>query len=131
MGGKKDIEGLEDIKILVDDFYDRIREDELLAPIFNFRLSTHWVPHLEKMYTFWNAALFGVKGYNGNPFMKHATMELDHEHFERWISLFNQTTDINFQGPLAEEAKKRAAVIASMFIFKLNKIKQGTIKPLI
>jgi hemoglobin len=131
MDEKKDIEGLEDIKVLVDDFYDRIRADELLAPIFNFRLSTHWVPHLEKMYTFWNAALFGVKGYNGNPFMKHATMELDPKHFERWISMFNQTIDKHFQGPLAEEAKIRAAVMASMFMFKLDKIKQSTIKPLI
>ena len=131
MSTKNDIEGLEDIKVLVDDFYDRISEDELLAPIFYFRLSTHWVPHLEKMYSFWNAALFGVKGYNGNPFMKHSTMELDPEHFERWISLFNQTIDTHFQGPLAEEAKIRAKVMASMFMFKLNKIKQGTIKPLI
>jgi len=131
MSTKKDIEGLKDIKILVDDFYDRIRADELLAPIFNFRLSTHWIPHLEKMYTFWNAVLFGVKGYSGNPFMKHATMELDPEHFERWITMFNQTIDTHFQGHLAEEAKIRAAVMASMFMFKLDKIKQSTIKPLI
>ncbi len=131
MDWKKDIERLEDIKVLVDGFYDKIKEDELLAPIFNFRLSTHWVPHLEKMYTFWNAALFGVKGYNGNPYMKHATMELDPEHFERWISIFNQTIDTHFQGPLVEEAKIRAAVMASMFLFKLDKIKHSTIKPLI
>ena len=130
MNWKKDIEGLEDIKVLVDGFYENIKEDELLAPIFNFRLSTHWVPHLEKMYTFWNAALFGVKGYNGNPYMKHATMELDPEHFERWISIFKQTIDAYFQGPLAEEAKIRGAVMASMFLLKLDKIKQGTIKPL-
>jgi hemoglobin len=130
MDWKKDIERLEDIKVLVDGFYDKIKEDELLAPIFNFRLSTHWVPHLEKMYTFWNAALFGVKGYNGNPYMKHATMELDPEHFERWISMFNQTIDEHFQGPLAEEAKIRGAVMASMFLIKLDKIKHSTIKPL-
>ena len=80
--------------------------------------------------TFWNAALFGVKGYHGNPYMKHATMELDPEHFERWISIFKQTIDAYFQGPLAEEAKIRGAVMASMFLLKLDKIKQGTIKPL-
>lgn len=131
MGGKKDIGGVEDIKVLVDDFYGRIKGDALLAPIFNFRLSTHWTPHLEKMYTFWNAALFGMKGYNGNPFLKHATMELDPEHFERWINLFNKTIETHFEGPLAEEAKIRAAVMASMFMFKLDKIKQGTINPLI
>ncbi len=120
---KKDLEGIEDIKVMVNDFYDRIKSDELLAPIFNFRLSTHWDPHLEKMYTFWNAILFGVKEYNGQPFLKHATMELSPEHFDHWISLFNSTVNTHFEGPIAEEAKIRASVIASMFMLKLDKIK--------
>lgn len=124
---KKDIEGIEDIKVMVNDFYNRIKEDELLAPIFNFRLSTHWDPHLEKMYSFWNAVLFGVKEYSGNPFMKHATMELDSTHFDHWIGLFNLTVDTHFEGPTAEEAKIRASVIASMFMLKLNNLKQNRV----
>ncbi len=62
MNREHDIKGLEDIKLMVDDFYCKVADDELLAPIFNYQISTYWVPHLEKMYTFWNAALFGVKG---------------------------------------------------------------------
>jgi hemoglobin len=131
MNVKKDIEGLDEIKVMVDDFYNRIKEDDLLTPIFNFRLSTHWAPYLEKMYAFWNAVIFGVKGYNGNPFMKHATMELDPEHLKRWINTFNQTIDSHFEGPIAEEAKISAAVMASMFMFKLDKIKHSPITPLI
>ncbi|GEO04792.1 hypothetical protein AAE02nite_24560 [Adhaeribacter aerolatus] len=112
---KHDIQGLEEVKLMVDDFYARVAEDELLAPIFNFRLSTYWVPHLEKMYTFWNAALFGVKGYTGNPFAKHATMPVEAKHFERWLSLFNETVDKHFTGPMAEEAKRRALIMANTF----------------
>ncbi|MDB5262940.1 MAG: globin [Adhaeribacter sp.] len=112
---KHDISGLEDIKLMVDDFYEKVAEDELLAPIFNFRLSTYWVPHLEKMYTFWNAALFGVKGYMGNPFAKHATMPVTDEHFERWLRLFNATVDTHFAGPMAEEAKRRGLIMATTF----------------
>ncbi len=130
MSKKADISGIEDIKVMVDDFYDKVREDEILAPIFNFRLSTHWGPHLEKMYTFWNAALFGVKGYNGNPFMKHATMELEDSHFERWIKMFNATVDTYFEGPVAEDAKKRAAIMASMFMYKLDQIRQDKTLPI-
>jgi hemoglobin len=115
MKTKHDIQGLEDIKVMVDDFYDKVAKDELLAPIFNFRLSTYWVPHLEKMYTFWNAALFGVKGYMGNPFAKHATMPGEAEHFERWLSLFYETVDTYFAGPMAEEAKRRALIMATTF----------------
>lgn len=115
MNTKHDIQGLEDIKLIVDDFYGKVAKDELLAPIFNYRLSTYWVPHLEKMYTFWNAALFGVKGYVGNPFAKHATMPVTAAHFERWLSLFNQTVDMHFEGPMAQDAKRRGFIMATTF----------------
>ncbi|MDO6391074.1 group III truncated hemoglobin [Pontibacter sp. BT731] len=123
MTTKHDITGLEDIKVLVDEFYTLVRNDELLAPIFLFRLNTYWKPHLEKMYTFWNAALFGVKGYTGNPFAKHATMPVDGEHFERWLSLFISTVDTYFEGPMAEEAKKRALIMATNFERRIDGLK--------
>ena len=126
-----DIEGIDDIKILVDVFYDKVAKDDLLAPIFNFRLSTYWVPHLEKMYTFWNAVLFGVKGYIGNPFMKHATMELSDEHFSRWIGMFNETVDEHFSGPVADDAKKRALIMANMFIARLAELAVSKRKPVV
>lgn len=115
MDQKHDIQGLEDIKLMVNDFYDRVAQDDLLAPIFNYRLSTYWVPHLEKMYTFWNAALFGVKGYMGNPFATHATMPVEATHFERWLGLFHATVDTHFAGPMAEEAKRRGLIMATTF----------------
>ena len=123
MEQKHDLQGLEDIKLMVNDFYDRVAQDNLLAPIFNYRLSTYWVPHLEKMYTFWNAALFGVKGYTGNPFAKHATMPVEAEHFERWLSLFYNTVDEHFEGPMAEDAKKRAMVMATNFERRIDGLK--------
>lgn len=123
MNPKHDIQGMEDIKRLVDDFYDKVAQDELLAPIFNYRLSAYWVPHLEKMYTFWNAALFGVKGYMGNPFAKHATMPVDGRHFERWLSLFNETVDACFAGPVAEEAKNRGLIMAATFQRRIQESK--------
>ena len=122
METKHDIEGLDDIKLLVDDFYDEVAKDELLAPIFNFRLSTSWGPHLEKMYGFWNATLFGVKGYVGNPFSKHATMQLTAIHFERWTGLFNETIDTHFEGSVADDAKKRALIMAANFARRLDDI---------
>ncbi len=120
MTGKPDISGLDDIKLLVDEFYDKVALDDLLAPIFNFRLSSHWEPHLEKMYCFWNAALFSVAGYSGNPFMKHATMQLDEQHFNRWLDLFNETVLTHFEGPVAEDARNRALIMANMFREKLK-----------
>lgn len=112
---KPDLFGMEEVKRLVDAFYSLVQQDELLAPIFNYRLSTYWGLHLEKMYLFWNAALFGEKGYVGNPFAKHATLPVDSDHFERWLTLFNTTVDAHFEGPMAEDAKKRALLMAATF----------------
>lgn len=126
----KDIKGIDDIKLMVDVFYQRVREDQLLAPIFIYRLSDHWEPHLKKMYTFWNAVLFGVKDYQGNPFMKHATMDVGKEHFERWLKMFNTVIEENFEGPVAEEAKKRAEIMAVMFQQKMAAIRKSGTRPI-
>ena len=50
---KKEIENLEDIKLLVNGFYDSVRKDELLSPIFNKIIVDKWPEHLEKMCRFW------------------------------------------------------------------------------
>src|SRR5436190_13745093 len=38
----KDIMTLEDIRKLVDTFYEKVRQDALLAPIFNERIQNGW-----------------------------------------------------------------------------------------
>ena len=47
---KGDIKTLDDIKILVDNFYGNVRKDELLAKVFNDRIQDRWPQHVEKMY---------------------------------------------------------------------------------
>ena len=115
----KDIEGIDDIKILVDEFYAKVRADELLAPVFDARIAD-WEPHLDTMYRFWNAALFQVREYVGNPLLKHATLPVGGQHFERWIELFYATLDEHFQGPVAEEAKHRSLIMANTFYSRMS-----------
>ena len=115
----KDIQNIEDIRILVDRFYTKVRADELLGPVFETRIRD-WGPHLDTMYRFWNAALFQVREYVGNPFMKHASLPVDGQHFERWIELFYQTLDENFDGSVAQEAKKRAMIMANTFYNRMR-----------
>jgi hemoglobin len=123
----RDIENIEDIKILIDEFYKKVRRDELLAPIFNSRITGDWQPHLETMYRFWNAALFGVREYVGNPFAKHAALPIDAPHFEQWINLFYETLDHYFEGPIADEAKRKAMLMAHTFY---GRMKEGSDRPL-
>ncbi|WP_316810129.1 group III truncated hemoglobin [Pedobacter heparinus] len=121
---KKELANFEDIELFVDSFYDKVQSDELIGPIFN-AVITDWQPHLEKMYNFWNAALFGVPGFKGNPFARHAPLSLEKEYFERWLLLFKQTIDTYFEGTMAEETKKKADMMAIMFLSKIENMKGG------
>lgn len=116
----KEILTLEDIKLLVDTFYGKVRNNPLIGPIFNERIQDRWPIHLEKMYSFWQTVLLEEYTYNGRPFPPHATMPIGHEHFEQWLALFAETVDELFTGDKADEAKWRAGKMAELFESKLN-----------
>ena len=121
----KDITGLEDIQLFVNEFYSKVREDVLIGPVFA-DVITDWQPHLDKMYAFWNAVLFGAPGFKGNPFAKHAPLPIAQEHFGRWLELFGETIDANFAGPIAVETKQKAGIMATMFMSKLDRMRNGS-----
>ncbi len=116
---KKDVENLSDIKVFVDEFYKKVQVDELIGPIFDGMIQD-WTPHLERMYHFWNAALFSVPGFKGNPFARHAPLPISGLHFERWLLLFRSTIDENFEGPMAADTKNRAELMAKIFLSRLE-----------
>jgi hemoglobin len=115
----RDIEDIDDIKVIVDEFYKKVQNDNLLAPVFALRI-TDWQPHLNTMYNFWNAALFQVKGYVGNPMAKHITLPVEAPHFQRWINLFYETIDQHFKGPVADEAKQRSMIMAHTIFQRIH-----------
>lgn len=116
---KADIKNLEDITLFVAKFYGKVQYDPLIGPVFAGAIQD-WAPHLEQLYRFWNAALFGVPGFRGNPFAKHAPLAIEAKHFERWLILFSETIDEDFEGEIATEAKNRAGLMAGMFLRRLR-----------
>ena len=116
---KNDILKIDDVKLLVDAFYTKVREDDLLAKIFNDKIQDRWPLHLEKMYKFWQTVLLDEHTYYGSPFVPHARLPVEKEHFDRWIDLFYATVDENFSGEIAKEAKWRAGKMAEMFYHKI------------
>lgn len=128
---KKEIFQLEDIKLLVDTFYGKVREDELIGPIFNEKIQDRWPQHLAKMYTFWQTVLLGEHTYFGSPFPPHAQLPVERVHFERWLALFSQTLDELFTGEVAKEALWRANKMAEMFQYKIEHYKKNAAKSLI
>lgn len=67
MTEKRDIYSLEDIKFLVDKFYQKVKENELLGPVFTTVIQNRWPQHLEKMYRFWETVLLEKQTYKGGP----------------------------------------------------------------
>jgi hemoglobin len=124
MMGAADVTTTQDIIRLVDGFYDRVRKDELLGPIFNDVARVDWASHLPKMYAFWSSVLLGIPGFSGNPMATHRALAtrvpLTDVAFERWLTLFRQTVDDYFVGRVAEDAKVRAARIASTMQFHIS-----------
>lgn len=115
-----EIINLSDVKRLVDNFYGKVRQDPLLATVFDDVIGNRWPEHLEKMYRFWQTVLLGEHTYQGTPFAPHAHLPVDASHFNRWIELFNQTVDELFTGEKSEEAKWRASKMAAMFQLKIE-----------
>ncbi|MGH6763567.1 MAG: group III truncated hemoglobin, partial [Phyllobacterium sp.] len=78
---------------VVHEFYGRVRNDELLAPLFNERIDAdQWPVHLEKMCDFWSSSLLRTSRYRGHPLRPHLGLSgLGDAHFERWLSLFHAT----------------------------------------
>jgi hemoglobin len=117
---RNDILNLDDVKLLVNTFYEKVRGDETLADIFNERIGNRWPEHLDKMYRFWQTILLEDHTYFGAPFPPHADLPVEHLHFEKWLELFHSTVDELFEGEKAEEAKWRGNRMAQVFEIKIE-----------
>ena len=128
---KRDIGTLDDIKLLVDTFYGKIRENELLGPIFNGILKDRWPAHLEKMYRFWQTVLLEQHTYTGSPFMPHAKLPVEKLHFDTWLKIWYATVDDFFKGSKADEAKWRGEKMAEMFLYKIIYYQNNSSTPIL
>jgi hemoglobin len=112
-----DITDRRDVACLVNVFYDRVRDDELLGPIFDDVAHVDWATHLPRMYDFWESVLFGTATFKGTPLVVHRALAqhtpLTPEAFDRWIALFHTTVDDLFSGAIASQAKESAVRIAA------------------
>ena len=79
------------IAVLVDRFYEQVRRDPLLGPVFN-AIVTDWDQHKRLLTSFWASVALGARSYRGNPLAKHRPLPIDRAHFERWLELWHETT---------------------------------------
>jgi len=105
------------IRDVVHGFYDHIRSDELLGPIFNGAIRPDdWPRHLAKMCDFWSATLLRTSRYDGRPLPPHLAIPgLGEMHFRRWLILFRATVRRECPPEVASLFMDRALRIAHSF----------------
>jgi hemoglobin len=120
---KKDIENIQDIQLLVNSFYNKVKTDKTIGFFFNNVVNVNWEKHLPVIYNFWENALFYSGSYQGNPMEIHKHLHnispLTAGHFKQWLYLFNTTVDELFKGKTASLAKQRALSIATVMQAKI------------
>lgn len=102
------------ISTLVDTFYHRIRNHEVLGPIFSDAIGPDWEPHLGKMKNFWSSVARNTGRYSGKPVPAHQHLtQVQQRHFGIWLDLFRQTlVDTAPTPPAVDYFMERAERIA-------------------
>jgi hemoglobin len=96
---------------LVRTFYGKVRQDEVLGPVFATRI-TDWEPHLLRMCEFWSSVALMTGIYQGSPMQKHLPLPVDARHFDRWLQLFRDAADEVCPATAAAHFIERAERIA-------------------
>ena len=104
------------LRTLVENFYGRVRDDRLIGPVFTGAIED-WPEHLDKLHAFWSSVMLGTGRYKGRPLpahIKHASA-ISAESFERWLTLWAETTNALFEpGPAAVLQDKAARIAESL-----------------
>ncbi|MCP2012792.1 group III truncated hemoglobin [Duganella violaceipulchra] len=102
------------ITALVHEFYNDVRADPDLFPIFNAAIGSNWGPHLDRMVDFWSTVMLGSKSFQGNVYGKHMLLTgINKDHFVRWLSLFEATSSRLFRPEIAKDFQITAQRISS------------------
>jgi hemoglobin len=109
-----DVVNEEQIAVLVDTFYARVRQDATLGPVFARVVGDAWEPHLEKMRAFWSSLVLASGRYKGNPMVAHLRLlpRIGAEHFELWLNLWRETAAELFPPQVAVTFVWRAETMA-------------------
>lgn len=93
MTGMDDIITEESLAELIPAFYTRVREDELIGPLFNAAIDD-WEEHLGKLTAFWSSVMLTSGRYKGSPMVAHLRHidAIKPVMFERWLEIWAETT---------------------------------------
>jgi hemoglobin len=80
----------EEIALLVERFYAKVRKDPEIGPVFNDAVQD-WDEHIALLKNFWSSVLLASGRYKGSPMMAHLPLPIERQFFDRWLQLFAET----------------------------------------
>ena len=130
---RPDLTDREGIVLLVNGFYERIRADDQLGPIFSDVAKVDWDSHLPRMYDFWDPVMFRSGTFRGNPLTAHAKLaphtDMSRAKFDHWLTLFRETVAALFEGENAEHIVRCAEDMANVLHSKINNSRDQRFDP--
>lgn len=109
------------LRRLVALFYERVRADAALGPVFNGAIHD-WPAHLETLTAFWSSVMLTTGRYKGNPMAAHMKHQgrITPALFRRWLDLFGATAAEILPPGHADAIAARAARIAQSLEYALS-----------
>jgi hemoglobin len=103
----------ERLKTLVELFYERVRLDPLIGPVFNGAIHD-WPEHLERLQAFWSSVMLGSGRYKGRPLPAHVQHgdSIRSASFDRWLQLWKEASEEVVSPQAAAALQEKAARIA-------------------
>lgn len=98
---------------LIPLFYERVRADAEIGPIFNEAVAD-WPGHLDRLVAFWSSVMLTSGRYKGSPMaahLKHRSL-ITPAMFDRWLTIWTATTDELMSAQAAAALQNKAARIA-------------------
>ena len=127
MPDKKDIEGREDLLVLMHGFYKKILADNSINYLFTDIAKVNLDHHFPVLVDFWDSILFQSGTYQKNAMQPHLVLHqkspLAKHHFETWLRYFKESVDELFTGDNAFIIKEKATSIATIMQIKTIQIK--------
>ena len=104
----------ESLGAVIEAFYEKVRRDPALGPVFARAIADHeWPEHLSVIRDFWSSVMLKTGRYKGNPFAAHLTVDgISPALFGRWLGLFGETCREHLAPDIAADLHGRAVAIA-------------------
>ena len=120
-----DLDSAKNISQFIHSFYDKVLVDEQLAHIFHDVAGIDLDVHIPIIIQYWQKLLLADKTYQRHTMNihreVHAKFPFTEKEFNRWLSLFKVTAELEFKGPKTDRAVHIATNIAGNMQDSFNK----------